>query len=139
MFFVHFAWRDENVPIFLCVWHILKNYKKTTISKIKDVSLRNFVFNECRMWMYTQLGYNEDEQLFFDRIISSAKNAWERGGHVLQDFASYFSSQYFPIIGTLYPIYSHYLVYRFQTQHYVILCVKFLSFVSDIAWNINNK
>ena len=91
----------------------LKIRKKTTISKIKDVSLRSDVFNECRMWMYAQLGHNEDEQIFFDRIISTAKHAWDRGGQVLQNFANYFSSHYFPIIGTLYPIYSYYLVYIF--------------------------
>ena len=102
--FCGFVWRDENVPIFLCTWHILKNWKKRQLRKSRTfhVSLRNDVFNECRMWMYAQLGHNEDEQLFFDRIISSVKNAWECGGHVLQDFASYFSSHYFPIIGTLY-------------------------------------
>ena len=106
-------WREENVPIFLCAWHILKNWKKTTFSKIKEVSLRNDVFNECRMWMYAQLGHNEDEQLFFDRIISIAKNAWDRRGQVLQNFANYFSSHYFPIIGTSYPIFSYHLVYIF--------------------------
>ena len=60
------------------------------------------------------IGHNEDEQLFFDRIIFTAKNAWDRGGQILQDFASYFSSHYFPIIGTSYPIYSYYLVYIFK-------------------------
>ena len=73
--------------------------------------------------------HNENEQLFFDRIIPFANNAWARGDHVFQDFASYFSLHYFPIIGTLYPIYLYYLVYGFQIQHYVIFCVKFLSFV----------
>ena len=77
------------------------------------MSLRNDVFNECRMWMYAQLGHNEDEQLFFDRIISIAKNAWDRRGQVLQNFANYFSSHYFPIIGTSYPIFSYHLVYIF--------------------------
>ena len=76
--------------------------KKTIILKINDASLRNLVFNECRMWMYAQLEYKKDEQLFFDRVISCAKNAWEHDNHVLQDFAQYFSSRYFLIIGTLY-------------------------------------
>ena len=91
----------------------LKIGKKTTNSKIKDVSLLNDVFNECRMCIYAQLRHNEDEQLFFDRIIFTVKNAWDRGGQVLQDFASYFSSHYFLIIGTSYTIYSYYLVYIF--------------------------
>ena len=90
-----------------------KNFKKMTISKIKDVSLQNDVVIECRMWMYSQLGHNEDERLFLDRIISTAKNAWDRCGQVLQDFASYFFSHYFSIIGTWYLIYSYYLVYIF--------------------------
>lgn len=54
-----------------------------TILEINDVFLRNHIFNECRMWMYTQSGYEKDEQLFFDRIISCARNAWEHGGNVL--------------------------------------------------------
>jgi hypothetical protein len=61
------------------------------------------------MWMYAQLGHKEDEQLFFDRIISYAKNAWKYGGHVLQDFAEDFFSYYFSIIGILYYLYSYYL------------------------------
>ncbi len=65
--FCGFVWRDENVPIFLCTWHILKNWKKRQLRKSRTfhVSLRNDVFNECRMWMYAQLGHNEDEQIFF--------------------------------------------------------------------------
>ena len=61
-----------------------------TILNINNVSLWNVIFNECRIWIYARLGHKEDEQLFFDRIISCAQNAWEQGGHVLQDFAEYF-------------------------------------------------
>ena len=39
--------------------------------------------------------HKEDEQLFFDWIISCAKNAWEHHDHVLQNFAGYFFSHYF--------------------------------------------
>ena len=39
----------------------LKIVKKSTILKINDVFLRNLVFNECRMWMYAQLGHKKNE------------------------------------------------------------------------------
>ena len=91
MFCVHLCGRMKMFLYSFVRGTFLKFRKKRQFQKIKDVSLRNSVFNECQMWMYAQLGHKEDEPLFFDRIIFSAKIAWKRGDHVLQDFASFFS------------------------------------------------
>ena len=64
LFLCRFVWRDENVPIFLCASDILKNWIKMTISKMKDVSLRNLVFNECQMWMYAQSDIKKTNNYF---------------------------------------------------------------------------
>ena len=71
------------------------------ITKIKDVAVRNATFNLCRVFMYVQLQLEEEPQLLYNRIIACAKQAWERGGVILQEFAAYFSMHYFSIIGNI--------------------------------------
>jgi hypothetical protein len=39
------VWKDENMPMYLCAWHALKNWKKNIISKVpKDGNLKDYVF-----------------------------------------------------------------------------------------------
>lgn len=48
--------------------------------------------------MYTQLQHGEGVQLFHDHIIICIKQASERGGIMLQDFAESFCTYYLIII-----------------------------------------
>ena len=106
--FCKFLWQDENVPIFLCAWHILKNWKKKRQFRKSMTFLYRILFS-----MNVECGCTHNWDIkktnnFFS-IGSSLpqKNAWERGGYVLQNFESYFSSHYFPIISILYSLYSY--------------------------------
>jgi len=53
IFFCNHVWKDKNVSMYLCAWHVLKNWKKKIISKVpKDGDLKDHIFQALRATMY---------------------------------------------------------------------------------------
>jgi hypothetical protein len=47
------VWTNKNVLVYLCAWHVLKNWKKKIISKVPmDGNLKDHIFQVFRAMMY---------------------------------------------------------------------------------------
>jgi hypothetical protein len=50
---------------------------------------------EIQLLIFAGLQHEEELQSLYNRISACAKQTWELGGLMLQDFAEYFSMHYF--------------------------------------------
>jgi hypothetical protein len=59
------VWKDKNVPMYLCAWHVLKNWKKNIISKVpKDGDLNDYIFQALKVTTYNSIEYEKNIEIF---------------------------------------------------------------------------
>ena len=62
------AWPEDEVPVYLCTFHIIKNWKSHLLSKVPDLeNLRTLVYTAMHDFLYTPIEYKETESEFLNR------------------------------------------------------------------------
>ena len=62
------AWPKDEVPVYLCSFHIIKNWKSHLLWKVPDLgNLRTLVYTAMYDFLYTPIEYKETEPEFLNR------------------------------------------------------------------------
>ena len=62
------AWPEDEVSIYLCSFHVLKNWKNHIWTKIPNLGiLRDLVYKQLHSFMYLPIDYKESEEDFLKR------------------------------------------------------------------------
>jgi hypothetical protein len=64
---VRIVWGDDQMPIYLCAWHILKVWHLCSMEKIKDNEMRCVILDDPHTVMYTPIEPNESIEIFMTR------------------------------------------------------------------------
>ncbi len=57
---VKIVWADNQVPIYLCTWHVLKAWHLRLMEKIKDNEMRHAILDDLHTVMYMPIEPNEN-------------------------------------------------------------------------------
>ncbi len=72
---VRIVWGDDQVPIYLYVWHILKAWHLRLMEKIKNNEMRRAILDDLHTIMYMPIEPNESIETFMthgrNKIIES--------------------------------------------------------------------
>ena len=61
------AWREDEMLVYLCTFHIIKNWKSHLLSKVPDLeNLRTLVYTAMHDFLYTPIKYKEIESEFLN-------------------------------------------------------------------------
>ncbi len=64
---VRIVWGDDQVPIYLCAWHVLKVWHLRSMEKIKDIEMRRAILDNLHTVMYMPIEPNESIEAFMTR------------------------------------------------------------------------
>ncbi len=64
---VRIVWGDDQVPIYLCAWHVLKAWHLRSMEKIKDNEMRHAIFDNLHTIMYMPIESSESIEAFMTR------------------------------------------------------------------------
>jgi hypothetical protein len=64
---VRIVWGDDQVPIYLCAWHILKAWRLRSMEKIKDNEMRHAILDDLHTVMYMPIEPSESIEAFITR------------------------------------------------------------------------
>jgi len=70
---VKIVWGNNQVPIYLCVWHVLKAWHLHLMEKTKNNEVRRAIFNDLHTIMYMPIEPSES--------IESLHDSWEKQDH----------------------------------------------------------
>ena len=151
--FFRFVWQDENVFIFLCSWHILRNWNKNGSSKNQGR-----IFTEWRIQRMLNMNVLTIETQWGRTIIFSSEHLfWKKRMETRWSFTSRFYLLFFFRLFSYYRyiidfIHCWCIDFKLNTMWYFVLslwvlcqvyhgksatsdiiCVRFRSFLSDIA------
>ena len=63
------AWPEDEVLVYLCTFHIIKNWKSHLLSKVPDLgNLQTLVYTTMHDFLYTLIKYKEIESAFLNCI-----------------------------------------------------------------------
>jgi hypothetical protein len=62
---------DDQMPIYLCVWHVLKAWRLHSMKKIKDIEVWHAVLDDLHTVMYMPIEPSESIETF---MIHGRKN-----------------------------------------------------------------
>jgi len=69
------VWGDDQVPIYLCAWHVLKAWRLHSMEKIKDNEMQRAILDNLHTIMYMAIEPNESIEAFMthgkNKIIES--------------------------------------------------------------------
>ncbi len=72
---VRIVWANDQVSIYLCIWHILKVWHLRSMEKIKDNEMRCAILDDLHTIMYMPIEPNESIETFMihgrNKIIRS--------------------------------------------------------------------
>jgi hypothetical protein len=72
---VRILWGDDQVPIYLCAWHVLKAWCLRSMEKIKDNEMQRVILDDLHTVMYMPNEPNESIKAFMthgrNKIIKS--------------------------------------------------------------------
>jgi len=72
---VRIVWGDDQVPIYLCTWHVLKVQCLHTMEKIKDNEVRHAILDDLHTVICMPIELNESIEAFMtcgrNKIIES--------------------------------------------------------------------
>jgi hypothetical protein len=72
---VKIVWGDDQVPIYLCAWHVLKAWRLHSMKKIKDNEVPHAILDGLHTVMYMSIEPNESIEAFMtherNKIIKS--------------------------------------------------------------------
>jgi hypothetical protein len=61
---VKIVWGSDQVPIYLCAWHVLKGWHLRSMEKIKDNQVQCAILDDLHTIMYMPIEPNESIQAF---------------------------------------------------------------------------
>jgi hypothetical protein len=61
------VWGEDQVPIYLCAWHILKAWRLCSMEKIKDNGVQRVILDDLHTIMYMPIELNESIEAFMTR------------------------------------------------------------------------
>jgi hypothetical protein len=64
---VRIVWGDDQVPIYLCAWHILKAWRLRSMEKIKDNEMKHAILDDLHTVMYMPIEPSESIEAFITR------------------------------------------------------------------------
>ncbi len=64
---VRIVWGDDQVPIYLCAWHVLKAWHLCSMEKIKDNEMRRAILDNLHTVMYMPIEPSESIEAFMIR------------------------------------------------------------------------
>jgi hypothetical protein len=72
---VRIVWANDQVPIYLCTWQVLKVWRLRSMEKIKDSEMRREILDDLHTIMYMPIERNESIETFMicgkNKIIES--------------------------------------------------------------------
>jgi hypothetical protein len=72
---VRIVWGDDQVPIYLCAWHVLKAWRLHSMEKIKNNEMRCAILDDLHTVMYMPIEPSESIEAFMicgrNKIIES--------------------------------------------------------------------
>ncbi len=93
---VRIVWGDDQVPIYLCTWHVLKVRCLHSMEKIKDNEVQRAILDNLHTVIYMPIELNESIEAFMtcgrNKIIESFTQ------HLFGDsWTQYFWTYYFQV------------------------------------------
>jgi hypothetical protein len=64
---VRIVWGDDQVPIYLCTWHVLKAWRLCSMEKIKDNEMRHAILDNLHTVIYMPIESSESIETFMTR------------------------------------------------------------------------
>jgi hypothetical protein len=64
---VRIVWGDDQMPIYLCAWHVLKAWCLRLMEKIKDNEVQHVILDDLHIIMYMPIEPNESIETFMTR------------------------------------------------------------------------
>jgi len=64
---VRIVWGDDQVPIYLCAWHVLKAWYLRLMEKIKDNEVQCAILDDLQIVMYMSIKSSESIEAFMTR------------------------------------------------------------------------
>jgi hypothetical protein len=64
---VRIVWGDDQVPIYLCAWHVLKVWYLRSMEKIKDNEVQRAILDDLQIVMYMSIKSSESIEAFMTR------------------------------------------------------------------------
>jgi hypothetical protein len=61
---VRIVWGDDQMPIYLCAWHILKAQHLHSMEKIKDNEVQPTILDDLHIVMYMPIELDETIEAF---------------------------------------------------------------------------
>jgi len=87
------AWPEDNVPIYLCAFHIIKNWKNHILLKVPNVgNLRDLVYNALHFFLCIPIDYEEKESIFLKRAKKIGETLFKY--FYVDAFEKYFNIHY---------------------------------------------
>lgn len=72
------AWPEPEVPIYLCAFHVLKNWKNQIWAKVPNLgSLKDLVYRQLHSFLYMPIEYQESEGDFLKRARTVSKTMFK--------------------------------------------------------------
>ncbi len=73
---VRIVWGNDQVPIYLCAWHVLKAWHLRSMEKITDNEMQRAILDDLHTVMYMPIEPNESIEAFMthgrNKIIESS-------------------------------------------------------------------
>ncbi len=93
---VKIVWGNNQVPIYLWAWHILKPWHLRSMEKIKNNEVRHSILDDLHIVMYMPVELNESIETFM--ICGKNKIIENYTQHLLDDsWIRYFWTSYFQV------------------------------------------
>jgi hypothetical protein len=72
---VKIVWGDDQLPIYLCAWHVLKGWRLHSMGKIKDSGMRCAILDDLHTVVYMPIEPSEIIKSFTQHLFS---DSWTR-------------------------------------------------------------
>ncbi len=93
---VRIIWGDDQVPIYLCRWHVLKAWRLCSTEKIKDNKVRRAIVDDLHTVMYMPIEPSESIEAFITRGKNKIIESFTQ--HLPSDsWIPYFWTYYFQV------------------------------------------
>ncbi len=93
---VRIVWGNDQVPIYLCVWHVLKAWRLRSMEKIKDNEMRHAILDDLHTVMYMPIEPSESIEAFMTRGRNKIIESFTQ--HLPSDsWTGYFWTYYFKV------------------------------------------
>ncbi len=93
---VRIVWGDNQVPIYLCTWHVLKAWCLCMMEKIKDNEVQRVILDDLHTVMYMPMEPGETIEAFMICGINKIIEIFTQ--HLLNDsWTQYFWTYYFQV------------------------------------------